>query len=138
TPCMPTARSRAWVGLGAVLVGGLALRLWGVRQGLPYAYNVDEADHFVPRAVAMFGSSLNPHYFANPPAFTYLLHGVLALAYGGASGARREFDLHPAEVYTLARVTAALLGAGAVWLLYLTASRLFDRAVGLLAAAIEA
>ena len=57
-----------------VLIAGLGLRLWGVRQGLPYAYNADEADHFVPRAVAMFGHDLNPHYFANPPAFTYVLH----------------------------------------------------------------
>jgi hypothetical protein len=132
------ARRRAWIGLAAVLAGGLALRLWGVRQGLPYAYNADEADHFVPRAVHMFGASLNPHYFANPPAFTYLLHWVFAIAYGGASGVRRTFALHPDEVYTLARVTAAVLGTLALWLLYLAGTRLFSRGVGLLAAAIEA
>ena len=34
---------------GRSLAGGLGLRLWGVRQGLPYAYNADEADHFVPQ-----------------------------------------------------------------------------------------
>jgi hypothetical protein len=67
-----SARALAWIVLAAVLVLALALRLWGVKQGLPYAYNSDEADHFVPRAVSMFGSSLNPHYFENPPAFTYL------------------------------------------------------------------
>ncbi len=38
----------------------------------------------------------------------------------------------------LARVATALLGTAAVWLLYLAGSRLFDRAVELLAAAIEA
>ena len=31
-------------------LGGLGLRVWGIAQGLPYAYNADEADHFVPRA----------------------------------------------------------------------------------------
>ncbi len=102
-----------------VLLGGLALRLWGVRQGLPYAYNIDEADHFVPHAVEMFRkSTLNPHYFANPPAFTYLLHFLFGVWYGGADGAVHALALHPDGVYTLARVAAALLGTVALWLLY--------------------
>jgi hypothetical protein len=139
---MPTAelsRRRAWPALAALLIGGLGLRLWGVRQGLPYAYNTDEADHFLTRAVAMFEQhSLNPHYFANPPAFTYVLHFLLALAYGGAGGAVHAFAQHPAQAYTLARVAAAVLGVVALWLLYATGARLFSRVVGLLAAAIEA
>ncbi|MGO9489277.1 MAG: ArnT family glycosyltransferase [Solirubrobacteraceae bacterium] len=133
------SRRRVWAALAVVLGGALALRLWGVRQGLPYAYNADEADHFVPHAVQMFQEgTLNPHYFANPPAFTYLLHFLFALAYGGAGGAVRAYRLDPTEVYTLARIAAAVLGTIAVWLLYLTGARLFGRVVGLLAAAIEA
>jgi len=138
---MATAELRrrwAWPALALVLVGALALRLWGVQQGLPYAYNADEADHFVPHAVAMFGHSLNPHYFANPPAFTYVLHYVFAITYGGTSGVHHAFGYDPTEVYTLARVAAAVLGVLALWLLYATGARLFNRAVGLVAAAIEA
>jgi hypothetical protein len=132
-------RGWVWPGLAVVLVCGLALRLWGVKQGLPYAYNTDEADHFVTRAVKMFAEgSLNPHYFANPPAFTYLLHFLFAVWYGGPPGVRHAFALHPDELYTLARVAAAVLGTIALWLLYATAARLFGRRVGLLAAAIEA
>lgn len=132
------SRRWAWPGLAVVLLGGLTLRLWGVAQGLPYAYNADEADHFVPKAIAMFGHNLNPHYFANPPAFTYVLHLAFAVWFGGGVGARRAFALHPDELYTLARVIAALLGTAALWLLYATGARLFNRGVGLLAAAIEA
>jgi len=122
-----------------VLLGGLGLRLWGVKQGLPYAYNADEADHFVPHAIEMFArGTLNPRYFANPPGFTYVLHGLFALWYGGASGAVRAYALHPEALYTLARVAAAVLGTIALWLLYLAGARLWGRAVGLLAAAIEA
>ena len=122
-----------------VLLAGLGLRLWGVRQGLPYPYNTDEAQHFVPHAVEMFRkSTLNPHYFANPPAFTYLLHFLFRLWYGSPEGAVRALELHPEGVYTLARVAVALLGTGSLWLLYATGARLFGRAVGLLAAAIEA
>jgi len=133
------ARRWAWPALAVVLIAGLGLRLWGVRQGLPYAYNTDEADHFVPHAVKMFADgTLNPKYVANPPAFTYVLHVLFALWYGGGAGVRRAFALHPEGVYTLARVAAALLGTSALWLLYATGARLFGRAVGLLAAAIEA
>ncbi len=133
------SRRWAWSGLAVVLLAGLGLRLWGVRQGLPYPYNTDEAQHFVPHAVEMFRkSTLNPHYFANPPAFTYLLHFLFRIWYGSAEGAVRAFELHPEGVYTLARVTVALLGTGSLWLLYATGARLFGRAVGLLAAAIEA
>jgi hypothetical protein len=131
-------RRWAWPTLAVVLAGALGLRLWGVRQGLPYAYNTDEADHFVPRAVAMFGHSLNPHYFANPPGFTYVLHYLFAIAYGGTDGVRHAFAHDPTGVYTLSRVAAAVLGVLALWLLYATGARLFNRAVGLLAAAIEA
>ncbi len=126
-----------WAGLAVVLAGGLGLRLWGVRQGLPYAYNADEADHFVPHAIEMFGHSLNPGYFANPPAYTYVLHYLFAVSYGGTAGVRHALATHPADVYTLARVAAALLGTLALWLLYATGARLFGRGVGLLAAAIE-
>jgi 4-amino-4-deoxy-L-arabinose transferase-like glycosyltransferase len=131
-------RRWAWPALAIVLAGGLALRLWGVQQGLPYAFNADEADHFVPRAVHMFGHSLNPHYFANPPGFTYVLHYLFALAYGGTTGVRHAFALHPADLYMLARIAAAVLGVCALWLLYAIGARLFSRAVGLLAAAIGA
>src|SRR6202043_1899475 len=58
--------------------------------------------------------------------------------YGGGAGTQRAFALHPSGVYTLARVAAAVLGTIALWLLYVTGARLFNRAVGLLAAALEA
>jgi hypothetical protein len=133
------ARRWAWAGLAVVLLGGLGLRLWGIGQGLPYVYNVDEYEHFVPVAVEMFAKgTLNPHYFANPPALTYLLHLLFDVWYGGAHGVERTSALHPSEVYTLARVAVAVLGTAALWLLYVTGARLFNRAVGLLAAAIEA
>jgi hypothetical protein len=141
---MPTAegggsRRLVWPGLALVLAGGLGLRLWGVQQGLPYVYNTDENDHFVPHAVRMFEEgTLNPHYFANPPAYTYLLHFVFGLYYGGGHAVVHAYLTDPTSVYTLARVVSALLGTLALWLLYLTGARLFSRGVGLLAAAVLA
>jgi 4-amino-4-deoxy-L-arabinose transferase-like glycosyltransferase len=127
-----------WAALAVVLALALALRLWGVRQGLPYAYNADEDAHFVPRAIGMLTLGWNPHYFANPPAYTDLLRIVFAVWFGGRAGVARTFATDPAAVFTLARVCAALLGTAAVWLLYLAGARLFDRGVALVAAALEA
>jgi hypothetical protein len=119
----------------ALLVISFALRLWGVKQGLPYSYNVDEATHFVPRAIAFFDHNLNPQYFLNPPAYSYLLHIVFELWFGSGDAVRRSYAGDPTDVFVVARVVAAALGTLSVWLTYLAGVRLFSRTVGLLAAA---
>jgi 4-amino-4-deoxy-L-arabinose transferase-like glycosyltransferase len=140
---MHNGRWRYWGPLGIVLVGAFGLRLWGIGQGLPYVYDVDEYGHFVPEAVRMFGHGLNPHYFVNPPALTYLLHVVFGVWFGvlrssSHASIAREFALHPDRFFLLARVVVALLGTASVWLLYLLGARLFNRAAGLLASAVMA
>jgi 4-amino-4-deoxy-L-arabinose transferase-like glycosyltransferase len=124
--------------LGGVLVLALVLRLWGIRAGLPFSYNEDEARHFVPIAVGFLDDGLNPHYFLNPPGFTELLAIVYAVWFGGAGGAARAFARDPGETLLIARVTVALLGTAAVWLTYVAGAKLFERRVGLLAAALGA
>jgi hypothetical protein len=126
------------VALAAILIGALGLRLWGIRHGLPYAFNVDEGAHFVPRAIGMFGHSLNPQYFVNPPAFTYLLHFAFWARWGTREAVGGAFAADPATAFTIARVLAALLGVAAVGLLAWAGARLFDRRVGLVAAALLA
>jgi 4-amino-4-deoxy-L-arabinose transferase-like glycosyltransferase len=124
--------------LAAVLALALALRLWGVKSGLPYVYNTDEDQHFVPHAIAMLGHHLNPNYFDNPPAYTDLLAAVYALWFGGRGAVSHALAVNPTEVWVIARVTVGALGTAAVWLLYLVGARLLDRRAGLLAAALMA
>jgi hypothetical protein len=70
-----------------VLATAVVLRVWGLKHGLPFAYNPDEQVHFVQVAVDFHRTGdLNPHYFANPPALTYVLYVVFALRYGGSAG----------------------------------------------------
>jgi hypothetical protein len=125
-----------WTGLSLVLALSLVLRLWGVKQGLPYSYNADEATHFVPKAVGFFSHDLNPHYFLNPPGYSYLLYAVFELWFGGADAVRSAYASDPTAVFVVARVIAAVLGTAAVWLTYAAGARLMGRTVGLLAAAI--
>jgi hypothetical protein len=79
----------------ALLAVSLALRVWGSKQGLPYAYNADENAHFVPKAIGLFGHGWNPHYFVNPPAYTYVLHVLFAGWFGGRAGVSESFARDP-------------------------------------------
>ena len=54
-PLAELPRRWAWAGLAVVLAGGLALRLWGIRTGLPYVYHADATD---PLADAPTGRAL--------------------------------------------------------------------------------
>jgi 4-amino-4-deoxy-L-arabinose transferase-like glycosyltransferase len=142
-----TGRVRGWrrrvrglapahLALCGVLAASLGLRLWGIKQGLPFSYNSDEATHFVPKAVGFLGGDLNPHYFLNPPGFTYLLYGVLVAWFGGGHALHAAFVSHPTSVFVVARAVAAILGTASVWLTYLAGARLFGRWAGVLAAAV--
>ena len=125
-----------WAAVAAVLLGAFVLRVVGTDHGLPYAFNADENAHFVPRAIGLYGHEWNPDYFVNPPAYTYLLHVVFSVWFGGRDGVSQLFASDPTEVWVVARVTAAALGTLSLWLLYLAGTRLLDRRVGLLAAAL--
>ena len=69
-PMRPSPRSSSW---------GLACGCCTTTYGLPYVYNVDEGSHFTNRAVGMFGGDVDPGYFQNPSAFTYLEHLAAAV-----------------------------------------------------------
>src|SRR5947209_18711596 len=92
------------------LVVSFVLRIWGSKSGIPYTYNSDEATHLVPRAIAFFAHDLNPHYFLNPPAYSYLLHLVLELWFGSGDAVVRSYTHDPTAVFVVARVVAAALG----------------------------
>jgi hypothetical protein len=125
--------------VAALLAGSFLLRIWGAKHGLPYAYNTDENAHFVPKAIGLFGHGWNPHYFVNPPAYTYVLHVVFAGWFGGRAGVSDVFARNPTEVFLVARLVSAAFGTLAVWLLYLAGTRLFaDRRAGFLAAGLLA
>jgi hypothetical protein len=136
---MPAAERARWgVAVALLLVAAFLLRIWGIKQGLPYAYNADENAHFVPKAIALFDHGWNPHYFVNPPAYTYVLHLLFDIWFGGRAGVSHAYATNQTEVFIVARVAAAVLGTVAVGLLYLVGARMFDRRIGLLAAGLLA
>jgi hypothetical protein len=134
------ASRRPWlIALALVVLGGLVLRLWGIRWGLPFGYNLDERSHFVPRAVEYFRSgSLDPDYQLNPSGITQWMAAAMWLRHWSSDTIVQEWATDPGRIWTVARVSSALLSTAAIALLYAAGTRLADRRVGLLAAALLA
>ena len=125
--------------LAAILVVALGLRVWSIRHGLPFVYNIDEEQHFVSKAARFFGGGgLDPDYFENPPGLTYLLWAAFAVRYAGEN-IRSLFHDDPGVVYLTGREVVAVLGTAVVAATYPLAARFArDRYAGLVAAGVMA
>jgi Dolichyl-phosphate-mannose-protein mannosyltransferase len=124
-----------WI-LGGILLLGALLRVWGIKYGLPFAYQTDEERLYVRMASHMADvGTLNPQYFQNPPAFTYLLEALFRILWG--DGTKHLYVEIPGrgDLFLAARLTVALIGTAAIALVFVAARRFFeDLKVALLAA----
>jgi MFS family permease len=132
--------------LALILLAGFALRVWNNDYGLPFVYSVDEATHFASRAVEMFWQDLDPGYYQNPSAYTYLVYALLRGMYGPLGflfdlpygNVTEQFDSDPTEIWIAARTLAAALCMAGVAATYAAARRLWGVREGLVAAAVLA
>ena len=135
----------AYVALAAILVGGVALRVMTLHHGLPWTYHADEAFHFVTRAVNMFESGgLDPGYFENPTAYTYLVYTALRVTEGtgflwrDVQGIGPAFAANPTEAFETGRILAVTLCMLGVAGTFAVGRRLWGAGVGVAAAAVLA
>ncbi len=132
--------------LALILAAGFALRVWNIDYGLPFVYSIDEGSHFASRAVEMFWQDLDPGYYQNPAAYTYLVYALLRVMYGPLGfvfdlpfgNVTDQFDKDPTEIWIAARVLAAVLCMVGVAATYWAARRLWGVREGLVAAAVLA
>ncbi len=129
----------AWIlGLGCFALA-LVVRLIGIGHGLPWVYDIDEAEHFVPVAVHYLrDGTLNPSYFDNPPGLSEVLDVVFRLRFHtgfpfGHSGFALRFATHPQEMFLVAREVVAVLAAAGVGFVALLGRRVGGSAVGVVA-----
>ncbi|MDQ3934268.1 MAG: glycosyltransferase family 39 protein [Actinomycetota bacterium] len=126
----------------AILAVGLYLRLRHNGYGLPYVYNYDEAQHFTNKAVTMVSGDLDPGYYQNPSAFTYLVLIAMKLVYGvlgvelTEGSIRRQFIHDPTPIWELARGLSAVLALAGVVATFWVGKRIWGARVAVAAAAI--
>ncbi len=115
-------RGPVWLALAAILALAAALRLVGIRYGLPFPLLDPDEASIVPRAWRMVhGGGLDPHWFDYPSGLMYLLAPFQA------------WQHEPS--YLAARLVVAAFGVGAVagsWWLGRVA---YGRRAGVVAAA---
>ncbi len=124
---------RHWAVLGVVVVLALALRLAGVRFGLPAVYNPDESA-IMSRALAFAKGDLNPHNFLYPTLYFYVLFAwvggyfVLAWALGWVQSLpafQASFFTDPSGIYLAGRLLSVACGVITVAIVWRLARRLF-------------
>jgi len=131
-----------------VLMLAAWLRLMGMRSGLPFIYDLDEAYFVLPAYKMLASRDLNPHWFGHPGSTTiytnaiaFGLEGARAVLSGEfqkLSDIGREFWEEPSRFYLVARVVAVLFGVATVALTYRLARRLLSAPAALAAAALLA
>jgi hypothetical protein len=140
-----TRRSTGIV-LGIVVLLAAALRVAGVRFGLPAVYNPDEAA-IMSRALGFAKGDLNPHNFLYPTLYFYVLfvwiggYFVLARATGWVSslGAfQASFFTDPTGIYLAGRLLGVVCGVVTVALVWRLAARLFGARTAMVAALLMA
>lgn len=125
----------------SILIIGLSLRImglgWGIPcNGQPYPFHPDELIQI--RSLSSFSfHSLNPHYFVNPPLFTYIL-GIYFL-FLKLIGVIKIISINQSAsslglLLLSGRFITVLFGMGTVILVYFLAFRWFNKFTGLLAA----
>jgi hypothetical protein len=94
----------------------------------------------------MFWQDLDPGYYQNPAAYTYLIYGLFRGMYGPLgflvdldyANVTEQFEKDPAEMWIAARTLAAALCMAGVLATYAAARRLWGVREGLVAAAVLA
>jgi 4-amino-4-deoxy-L-arabinose transferase-like glycosyltransferase len=127
--------------LGAITLGALALRVYGISDNLPYINHPDEPA-VADRALHILQSGdFNPHYFVYPNLYTYLEAAVFLVRFFvlvSAGTISTLAEIVPTDFYLWGRLLTALLGTLTVPLVYLAGRRLYGLTVGLVAAAFMA
>ena len=147
SPPSPSRRRTAWI-LAVILAAALLLRLRGVGFGLPAINDPDELIFELGAVKMLRGGTLNPGWFGHPATTTLYLLAIIDIAVFGLGKAMGWFGdvaafgdaiyANPGWIVLPARVAMAAFGVGCVFLTHRLGSRLFDRRVGLTAAALLA
>ena len=130
-----------------ILLGGLAVRSWGIGQGYPDFYgHVDEIG--VAASIWNFfrAGTLLPTEFTYPAFYSYLVAGLLWLSawLGAAPEMERQLDalvlvsyVDPARLALIGRGLSAVLSSLAIFVTYRLGRQAFGPGVGLLLAGLR-
>lgn len=130
-----------WILVGLITLAALALRLWGIRQNLPYVEQPDEPNPIDYVVEMLRTGDPNQQFFQKPSLYVYLLLAVLQIHYAlGLAGGLYEPIGHmlitthtvttiPAFFFW-SRVVSAVIGTLTVITAYAFNTRAWNRSAG--------
>jgi hypothetical protein len=126
------------VTVACIFTLALALRLWGIRFGLPYTYHYDEP-YYVGNALKLgtgvIGEIWSPFAFLNilfVEFAAFFLTGRLAGLFHSAAEFEQFYRNDPTYFYLIGRITTAFLGAATALLCCQLGNKFFNRKIGLI------
>lgn len=136
---MPAARVLPAV-FPAIFLAGLALRLWGIRFGLPHPMARPDEEFIVSVALRFFSGDFNPHFFEWPSLYFYVVHAALRIAslagtYPDTAAFVGSVTRDPGWVHLMLRLFSVAAAMATLAIVHRLGRRLFDRTTGLVAAA---
>jgi hypothetical protein len=135
---------RLRLALGLILAVALALRLWGIRYGLPWLFYFHDEPQVVLRALRFGTGDLDPHFFIWPGTLLIVLAfvsfaglflvGRAAGWWSGKEGFAAAYFRDPSAFYLLPRLQSVVFGAWTVWLAFALGRAADSAPVGVAAA----
>lgn len=138
-------RARVWLLVGAITMGAFALRVWTIRQSLPYVDHPDEPNPITYVVEMLRTGDPNQHFFQKPSLYVYLLLTVLSVHYrwGVASGLYTSLEQMQVTTHIVttipdffiwARTFTAVIGSLTVLSVSMLGTRVWSRSAGLIGA----
>src|SRR5215217_3501945 len=129
--------------LSVIILIAFAVRLWGLRFGLPHTYARPDETIVIEVALSFLRGNLRPTFYDYPWLYMWLLAGLYFLYYlcGRFVGVFKSLGDMVASwhanwtpFFLIPRALTATLGAATVWPVYRSARLLWDDATALVAA----
>lgn len=142
TPLPESAKITLLIAL-AIGLAALALRLWGIKYGLPNVYCGVDEDVSLSLAMRYGKGDFSPDFFWWPRLHSYLLFmlygayyalGFLAGKFHSVFDFQKLYFTDPQSFYLIARVFSAFAGAFAAVLLFYLGKKFYSRRIGAMAA----
>jgi hypothetical protein len=138
-----SARARLATVAGILLLA-VAVRLWGIRYGLPWLFYFHDEPQIVLRALRFGTGDLNPHFFIWPGTLLLYLAfasyvalfavGRLVGWWAGKEAFAAAYFRDPTAFYLLPRLHSVAFGVWTVWLAWGFGAAAYSVPVGLAAA----
>ena len=127
-----------------IIVAGAVLRIAGLNFGLPLLHCRPDENLIIFKALGYFSGDFNPHFFAYPSLYSYVLYvlykcyyalGLMLNFWNSNEAFVTAYTYDRSVIIMISRVFACLLGITTIWIVYKIGLLIRDNTTGIIGAA---